>query len=154
MKTVFSGVSISLHYLITRSPLWTMDKFLVCNKDGKAPPAPNTKVSDAELPPLKFTSLALFRTWAHILFRVSQVTGSHCWFRCSIGCILGLTVFSPYVKTIVEDCIDRILSVFKGMGVKLVKGGEIYVDRGDKHPTELPPTIHGSTCLDMQSVYP
>jgi len=87
---------------------------------------------------LKYTSLALFRTWAQILFEVLQVTGSHCWFCSALGCILGVTVFSPYVKTVVEDCIDRILSVFRGMGVKLVKGGETYVDRGDKRPTESP----------------
>ena len=131
-----------------------MYKFLVHKKDAKAPPDPDAKVLDADLSPLQYTSLALVRTWAQIFFGVLQVTCPHCWFRCALGCILGVTDFSPYVKTIVEDCIDRILSVFKGMGVKLVKGGEIYVDCGDKHPTELPPTIHGSTCLDMQSVYP
>ena len=57
-------------------------------------------------------------------FGVSQVTGPHCWFCCALGCILGITVFSPYVETIVEHCIDKILLVFKVMGVKLVKGGE------------------------------
>ena len=87
-----------------------MDKFV--EKDANAPPAPNNHASDADLPPLKYTSLALFRTWAQILFGVSQVTGSHCWFRSALGCILGVTVFSPYVKTVVEYCIDRILSVF------------------------------------------
>jgi hypothetical protein len=100
----------------------TIDKFFVRKKDAKAPPAPGTKV----------TSLALVRTWAQILFGVLRVT------RCALGCILGVTVFSPYVKTVVEDCIDRILSVFRGMGVKLVKGGESCVDRGDKQPTESP----------------
>jgi hypothetical protein len=115
-----------------------MDKFLVRTKDAKAPPAPNIKVSDADLPPLKYTSLALVRTWAQILFKVSQITGPHCWFRNALGCILGITVFNPYVKTVVEYCVDRILSVFREMGVKLVKGGETYVDRGDKRPTESP----------------
>ena len=139
MKTVFSGVSISLHYLITRSPLWTMDKFVFRKKDAKAPPAPNTNASDADLPPLKYTSLALVRTWAQILFGVSQVTGAHFWFRSALGCILGVTVFCPYVKTVVEYCIDRILSVFREMGVNLLKGGgETYVDCGDKRPTESP----------------
>ena len=37
-----------------------------------------------------------------------------------------------------EYCIDMILSVFKEMGVNLLKGGETYVDRGDKRPTESP----------------
>jgi hypothetical protein len=115
-----------------------MDKFVFRKKDAKAPPAPNTNASDADLPPLKYTSLALVRTWAQMLFGVSQVTGSHCWFRSALGCILGVTVFSPYVKTVVEYCIDRILSVFKEMGVNLLKGGETYVDRGDKRPTESP----------------
>ena len=47
---------------------------------------------------------------------------------------------------------DRILLVFKGMGVKLVKGGETYVDCGDKRPTE---SLHMSICLlDWRSVYP
>ena len=47
---------------------------------------------------------------------------------------------------------DRILLVFKGMGVKLVKGGETFVDCGDKRPTE---SLHMSTCLlDWRSVYP
>ncbi len=73
-----------------------------------------------------------------ILFGVLKVTGSQCWFRCALGCILGVTVFSPYVKIAVEDCIDRILSVFRVLGVKLMKGGESYVDRGDKRPTESP----------------
>jgi hypothetical protein len=27
-----------------------MDKFLICKKDAKAPPAPDTKVLDADLP--------------------------------------------------------------------------------------------------------
>jgi hypothetical protein len=94
-----------------------------------------TNASDADLPPLKYTSLALFRTWAQILFGVSQVTGSHFWFRSALGCILGVTVFSPYVKTVVEYCIDRILSVFRE---NLLKGGETYVDRDDKRPTESP----------------
>jgi hypothetical protein len=82
------------------------------------------------------------------------VTGLHCWFRCALGCILGVTVFSPYVKNIMEHSLhfDRTLLVFKGMGVKLVKGGETYVDRGDKRPTE---SLHMSTCLlDCQNVYP
>jgi hypothetical protein len=114
-----------------------MDKLFTRKKDAKAPPAPDT-VLDADLPPFQYTSLALFHTWAQILFGVSQVTGPHCWFCCALGCILGVTVFSPYVKTVVEDCIDRILLVFKGMGVKLVKGGETYVDCGDKRPTESP----------------
>ena len=35
-----------------------------------------------------------------------------------------------------EDCIDRILSVLRELGVKLVKGGKSYV--GDKRPTESP----------------
>jgi hypothetical protein len=76
-----------------------MDKFVFRKKDAKAPPAPNTNASDADLPPLKYTSLALVRTWSQILFGVSQVTGAHCWFRSALGCILGVTVFSPYVKT-------------------------------------------------------
>jgi hypothetical protein len=114
-----------------------MDKFLTFKKDVKTTPAPDTKVL-ADLPPLQYTSLALFCTWAQILFEVLQVTGPHCWFRCALGCILGITVFSPYVETVVENCIYRILPVFKGMGVKLVKGGETYVDRGDKRPTESP----------------
>jgi hypothetical protein len=115
-----------------------MDKFVFRKKDAKAPPAPNTNASDADLPPLKYTSLALFRTWAQILFGVSQVFGAHCWFRSALGCILGVTVFYPYVKTVVEYCIDRILSVSREMGVNLIKGGETYVDRGDKRPTESP----------------
>jgi hypothetical protein len=115
-----------------------MDKFLVRKKDAKPPPDLDGKVLGADLPPLKHTSLALVRTWAQILFGVSKVTGPHSWFRCAFGCILGVTVFSPYVQTVVEDCVDRILLVFQGMGVKLVKGGETYDDRGDKRPTELP----------------
>ena len=93
------------------SPRWTMDKLVTRKKDAKAHPAPDT-VLDADLPPLQYTSLALFHTWAQILFGVSQVTGPHCWFCCALGCILGVTVFSPCVKTIVEDCIDRILLGF------------------------------------------
>jgi hypothetical protein len=115
-----------------------MDKFLVRKKDAKPSPDLDGKVLGADLPPLKHTSLALVRTWAQILFGVSKVTGPHSWFRCAFGCILGVTVFSPYVQTVVEDCVDRILLVFQGMGVKLVKGGETYVDRGDKRPTESP----------------
>jgi hypothetical protein len=41
-----------------------MDKFLIRKKDVKAPPTPDTKVLDADLPPLQNTSLALVRTWA------------------------------------------------------------------------------------------
>ena len=126
------------YYLRQSKSFCAMDKFLVRTKDAKAPPAPNIKVSDADLPPLKYTSLALVRTWAQILFKVSQITGPHCWFRNALGCILGITVFNPYVKTVVEYCVDRLLSVFREMGVKLVKGGETYVDRGDKRPTESP----------------
>ena len=122
-------------------PRWTMDKFLVCKKDSKAPPAPDMKVLHANLPPLQYTCLSLVPTWAQILFGVLQVTGPHCWFCCALGCILGITVFSPYVETIVEHCIDKILLVFKVMGVKLVKGGETYVDHGDKQPTESPTYI-------------
>ena len=82
MKTVFRGVSISLHNDLNHSlASLDMDKFLVRKKDAKAPPAPNTNASDADLPPLKYTSLALVRTWAQILFGVSQVMGAHSWFR-------------------------------------------------------------------------
>ena len=153
MKTVFSGVSISLHYLITRSPLWTMDKFVFRKKDAKAPPAPNTNASDADLPPLKYTSLALFRTWAQILFGVSQVTGSHSWFRSALGCILGVTVFYPYVKTVVEYCIDRILSVSREMGVTSLKEAKPMLIVVTKDQQNRPLTIHMSTCLERQCIY-
>ncbi len=66
------------------------------------------------------------------------MTGPHCWFRSAVGCILGVTVFSPYVKTFVERCIDQSLTRYKEMGVSVAKGGETYVDRGDKRPTEAP----------------
>ncbi len=159
IRTIYSQplreVSISLHYDLYHSlASLDMDKFLVRKKDAKAPPAPNTNASDADLPPLKYTSLALVRTWGQILFGVSQVTGAHFWFR-SAGCILGFTVFCPYVKTVMEYCIDRILSVFKEMGVNLLKGGETYVDRGNKRPTESPTyNPYMSTCLERQCIYP
>ena len=162
IRTIYSQplreVSISLHYDLNHSlASLDMDKFLVRKKDAKAPPAPNTNASDADLPPLKYTSLALVRTWAQILFGVSQVTGAHSWFRSALGCILGVTVFCPYVKTVMEYCIDRILSVFKEMGVNLLKGGEtvkpmLIVATSDQQNRPL--TIHMSTCLERQCVYP
>ena len=113
-----------------------MDKFII--RIPKAPPAADIEVLDADLPPMRQSSLALMRTWGQILFGVSKVTGPHCWFRSAVGCILGVTVFSPYVKTFVERCIDRSLTRYKEMGVSVAKGGETYVDRGDKRPTEAP----------------
>ena len=64
------------------------------------------------------------------------MTGPHCWFRSAVGCVLGATVFSLYLKTFVERCIDQTLTRYKEMGVGVTKGGEAYVDRGDKRPTE------------------
>ena len=107
-----------------------MDKFVVRKKDAKAPPAQDTKVLDADLPPLQYTSLSLVRTGAQILFRGFANNRFTLLVPLCSGCILGVTIYSPYVKTIVEDCIDRILSVFRELDVKLVKGGESYV--GDK----------------------
>ncbi len=107
-----------------------MDKFVVRKKDAKAPPAQDTKVLDADLPPLQYTSLSLVRTGAQILFRGFTNYRFTLLVPLCSGCILGVTIYSPYVKTIVEDCIDRILSVFRELDVKLVKGGESYV--GDK----------------------
>jgi hypothetical protein len=130
-----------------------MDKFVFRKKDAKAPPAPNTNASDADLPPLKYTSLALFRTWAQILFGVSQVTGAHCWFRSALGCILGVTVFYPYVKTVVEYCIDRILSVSREMGVTSLKEAKPMLIVVTKDQQNRPLTIHMSTCLERQCIY-
>ena len=87
------GVSISI-FASPPSSSCTIDKFFMHKKDVKAPPAPDTKVLDADLAPLHYTSLALICTWAQILFGVSQVTGPHYWFCCALGCILGVTVFS------------------------------------------------------------
>ena len=113
-----------------------MDKFVV--HIAKAPPAADYEVSDAELPPTRHSSVALMRTWGQLLFGVVTVTGPHCWFRSAVGCVLGVTHFSPYVKTVAERCIDLSLIRYKEMGVSVVKAGETYVDRGDKRPTEGP----------------
>ena len=94
-----------------------MDKFVICIT--KAPPAADNEVLDADLPPVKQSSLALIRTWGQILFGVSKVTGPHCWFRSAVGWVLGITVFSLYVKTFVERCIDRSLTRYKEMGVSV-----------------------------------